>query len=282
MPLESMESVVGRRIDGVLGLDFIRSFTTEIDFERSVVRLYDPERYEYRGKGVRVELLPSLRETVIKAGLAFSEGRIEGAFRIDTGLESAVIVHAPEVIEHGVIEPSADGLRLKGVGLGGQNEFLPRRARSLEIGSVVIKEPVADLALTAGGAFGRSDLAGTIGIRTLARFRVIFDFPRGVLILEPSHRFNVADTYRRVGLALVANPPDFRGCEVRAVSPSSLAAIAGLEVGDHLESVNERPASQLSLPEIRRILRDGSKRARLRVTRNGQSRAIIIDPGEQK
>src|SRR5262249_31441978 len=44
-PFDQLESVVGRRIDGVIGSDVFRRFVVEIDYENHDVTLFDPRIY---------------------------------------------------------------------------------------------------------------------------------------------------------------------------------------------------------------------------------------------
>jgi len=39
------------KIDGVLGLEFLKKFIVEIDYEAQTLTLFAPEKYQYKGKG---------------------------------------------------------------------------------------------------------------------------------------------------------------------------------------------------------------------------------------
>src|SRR6185369_8138618 len=51
VPLDVPSSSIGRRYDGVLGYDFLSAFVVEVDYQAGRMSLYDPEPYQYAGKG---------------------------------------------------------------------------------------------------------------------------------------------------------------------------------------------------------------------------------------
>jgi len=82
---------------GVLGYDFISRFVSEIDFDRSVLTLYDPKAFTYAGagKGVPFRLAGTVPVIAMKI-----DGAYEGEFRVDVGSGSTVDVHGPFVKKH--------------------------------------------------------------------------------------------------------------------------------------------------------------------------------------
>src|SRR4030095_10650691 len=55
LALDSLESIAGRRLDGLVGQYLFRNYVVEINYADKTVKLYDPQTFAYKGSG---ELLP--------------------------------------------------------------------------------------------------------------------------------------------------------------------------------------------------------------------------------
>src|SRR6266404_7302051 len=83
----------GRRRDGILGTGFFRRFVVELDVRNQRMRLYEPERFSYTGKGEVLPLEFKKTTPIIEAAIV-PEGRgaLPGKFEIDTGCDGGVCV----------------------------------------------------------------------------------------------------------------------------------------------------------------------------------------------
>jgi C-terminal processing protease CtpA/Prc len=100
---------------------------------------------------------------------------------------------------------------------------------------------------------------GIIGNGVLRRFKVILDYSRSRMILEPSELFALPYDYdfEMTGLTIVAGGREFK---IDAVIKGSMADIAGLQAGDVVVAVDQRQASQMNLTQLRQIFKqDGSE-----------------------
>lgn len=174
-----------RRRDGVLGAGFFRRFVVELDPKAGTVRLHDPETFEYSGAG---DILPFRFEqsTPIVEGaiLRPEQAPVEGRFEIDTGCDGGLCLGSDFVeANHLVDNPDrTEGSSRQGVG-GGTRTRLGRVPR-LRLGSQVIERPLTNFFLE--GSPVDPGLAGHIGMEVFRRFRVILDYSRKRIILEPA------------------------------------------------------------------------------------------------
>ncbi len=85
-----------------------------------------------------------------------------------------------------------------GRGVGGEVRMPIGRASALELGKLKLERLVT--AFPSNGWFGEQGKAGNIGSAVLRRFKVIFDYSRGRMILEPNKFFSDAFEHDMSGL----------------------------------------------------------------------------------
>ena len=112
------------------------------------------------------------------------------------------------------------------------------------------------------GAYASAHYAGVLGQGVLQRFNHVYDYGRSTMILEP--RGDPAQPFpprRSFGVTLLAGGPDYTTFTVTGVTPKTPAEGAGLKKGDVLTAVDGKPASELRLADVRRLLlEDGAHR----------------------
>jgi len=113
-----------------------------------------------------------------------------------------------------------------------------------------------------------TDYAGLIGAEFLERFTVVFDNPHKHIVLTPNRRYPQVAAYDESGLRIRADPPDFRRFVVTRIVPGSAAAMAGIMPGDVITSIAGRPAPDLTLTELRELLRAPNGRYTLGIRRS--------------
>jgi hypothetical protein len=174
-----------RRRDGILGSGLFRAFVVEIDFAHKQLALYSPSNFTYSGKGEVVALRFRRGGTtpIIDASVTGTNGLpVSGAFEIDTGCDSGICLGHEFITTHHLLDDAQTRAGAKfGVGGGAQtrNGYLSQ----LQIGSLKVEKPDVDFFLD-GSPVDRG-YAGHIGMGVFKKFKVIFDYSRRQMILEP-------------------------------------------------------------------------------------------------
>ena len=257
LPLESLSSANGRQMAGILGYELFKYFVVDIDYASNLMNLYDPAGYQYRGAGQIIPLnVQDDGEIYVTAKVQAPGGnQIEGEFVIDTGGNRTLLLSREFVEQHRLVESIGKTLMVRGGGVGGEIQLAMGRLKSLQLGQFVINNPVAGF--TKVGQIADAGKAGNIGGGFLMRFRVIFDYSRKRMILEPNARLSEPDEFDMSGAALMSEGPEYSIVKVIRVRPDSPAALAGLKPLDVIIAVDGEPAKSVNrLKKLFRVERE--------------------------
>jgi predicted aspartyl protease len=173
----------GRRRDGFLGVGFFRRFVVEIDPKARVMRLHEPESFEYAGKGEIIPLEFEKDTPIIDASISVPDREpIKARFEIDTGCTDCLCLGHDFVVANKIAEAFQTVETSAQVGVGGRARVHSVELRRLQMGEMTVDKPTANLFLD--GSPVDAPQAGHIGMLSLQNFKVIFDYRRKRMILE--------------------------------------------------------------------------------------------------
>lgn len=268
--LNGLEAGLGRKVDGILGYEVFKRFVVEIDYASRVVKFYEPQTYKYAGRGKSISVViedntPFVRAAVVPAG----QQSFEGNFLVNTGLTGTLAFNSPFVAQNKLLEllPNTKAITFGSI-LAGKSAGRIGRVKSLRFGGFVIENPVANFSQDAAGDDSDAESAGMIGGEVLRRFKLIVDYSRSRIILEPNKQISDAYEFDMSGASLAAGGEGFKIFKVRSLIEKSPAAEAGLQVGDAITSINGKPTNEMTLEKIRRIFRQAGQTYKLSVRRN--------------
>jgi hypothetical protein len=280
LPLADLATRLGHPFDGIIGADFIRQFVVEIDYTRRTITLHDPTAFTYEGNG---ESMP-VRFTVsghplIDAVVTPLEGPpIPGTFLIDIGSGGGVALHSPFARAHHLPAPADKTIRAMGLsGAGGEGTGRLGRFASVTIGRVSLARPLALFSQDAAGAFADAAISGNIGYEILRRFRLFLDYSHQRIIFEPAAGFDAPFNRPMTGFTFATGVNEFHSFTVTGVLDGSPASEAGLESGDVILAVDDRPAADLTLTAILDLFEQPLRRV-LTVRRGGVTRTLALTP----
>lgn len=176
--------------DGIIGLNLIRKYITEVNFDTHTLSLYTFGDYTFRGKGRIVPLRsPSLIMLPSELNLT-GDKSIPGNFIMDTGANYYLIAFSRFVRQNRLLlsgfKPEGSGAT---VSLGHSTPVYHGRARSLKVGGIVGKNVPVTLQASAGNVASNDDgVDGSIGIDFFDDYNFTVDLLRKVLHLSPRKR----------------------------------------------------------------------------------------------
>ena len=255
LPLEAISVGLGVRIAGILGNDVIAGTVAEIDYPDLRLTLYSPAAFNSPSTA---EVLP----LTIEEHLPFVRASIDAAGRttpakleIDTGSTGAVLFNSPFVRRHRLATSLGRSMGARTGGVGGTGTSRVARVNGIQLGKTLIKEPIATLYTGAKGDNASDSYDGLLGGAIFRRFKVTVDLTGRRLFLEATLALGQPFETDMSGFDLVADGDDLSKILVDEVKPASAAAKAGARGGELIRSINGRPASELGIQEVRRILK---------------------------
>jgi hypothetical protein len=275
LDLRKLGETYGRRLDGIVGSELFRRFVVEIDYEQRELSLFEPATYTGRTGAASLPLQFFDEHPYVRASVLLPGGsEIEGDFVIDSGSNFPLILLPSFIEAHGLRRDLPPMLMTFGRGVGGDVPLPVGRAQRLRLGGFTIERPVTSF--PSEGRFGRRGKAGNIGAAVLRRFRVVFDYSRGLVTLEPNGSFADPYEFDMSGLALGSEAPEYRTRKVHRVLERSPAERAGVEPGDAIIAIDGRNAEDIPLDALREMLRAPGKTFVLAIRRGERTLTVTL------
>ena len=176
LDLSNQPAILGRPVDGILGSDLFQRFVVEIDYEAKVVRLHEPATFRYTSDGEVLPLSFERRLPYVVAILSVpGQPPEQRRLLVDTGSQDAV--------DDSLLLRSSGQMRevTGGVGMGQTYSVKLGKFAQVRLGRLALEN-------VPGVAPG----VCLVGTEVLRRFRMIFDYRRAQLILEPNRHLREA------------------------------------------------------------------------------------------
>ncbi len=242
LDFKMMSMVVGKRIDGFIGMNFLKRYIVRIDFDNGKLTLLDPKT------------LPSLswgEATIIRwahPGWFFMQARIldaDTAMLIDTGCDGTGTLSKKlfDYVHKAQGGRTAMSLVETASGTVSSQEI---RLQRLTVGS----REYSDVIIGEGNG-------NRLGLGFLARHVVTLDFPRGRMYLKKGKHFDRVDEADMSGLHLLKVGGKV---VVHSVDKDSPAQKAQIEAQDIILTVNSHSAADMDIFALRNLLRSADKK----------------------
>ncbi len=305
----SLSNRLGLPIHGIIGYDFFKDFVVEFNYTKERLIAYNSDSYRY-DKCKRCDdfdLVFHKNKPYIKVLVSIDNKEfIPMDFLIDSGSGDALwIFEDPDL---GINIPDENFNDFLGFGMGGSVYGKRARINNLKLGKFKLDGVTASFpdTLYFEGVTTYKSRNGSLGSQVLKRFTSIFDYKSKRLRLKPNKNFSEPFEYDMSGIVLAHegytvvkdfennNSPVFSETEdefkgvvvyksyskvkfklepqyvVVEIRPNSPAELAGLKIGDLVETINKKPAYNYELSEINKMFSsEEGKTVRLKVKRNG-------------
>jgi len=201
---------------------------------------------------------------------------IQGKFIIDTGDSSGLSLHAPFVQKHDLLPHAGQVIPHFTSGIAGEAREVLGRAGSFQLGRFVIERPVVALSQAEKGSTADKNYDGAVGGEILRRFKVILDYSRRQMFLEPNADFGAPFDVDMSGMALAAHGPEFETIKIVRIDANTPASEIGLQGDDTLLEINGEAAEKLGLEQVKRMFSVDGQEFQLKIRRDEQFKECIL------
>jgi hypothetical protein len=233
--------VLGRKIGGIIGMNFLRNYVIRMNFDEGILSFLQPVKGQYSHWG---------KEMVFEydsLGCPQITGRILDGIRVDftldTGLDALMlnidifkeIISKKETKTSETLYATASGVI---------------RRKEVRLDNLIVGPFEYRGLLLAEGNVSR------LGLSFFYRHLVTFDFPNNRIYLKKGRNFEKVDETDMSGLHLLRISDEV---VVYSVDEDSPAQKAGIESNDVILRVGDKDANTYDICELRRVLMSGDK-----------------------
>lgn len=173
-----------REHNGILGAGFFRRFVVAIDPVERTMTLHNPDQFRYTGSGEIIPLQFRRDTPTVEATINLPGGEaLPARYEIDSGCDGGLCLGHAFVQTNRLDELSGRNRASSRTGVGGSVATQEGRLPQFQLGGQRLTDVAASF-FRAGSPVD-ADLAGHIGLDVLRQFKVIFDYSRRQMILEP-------------------------------------------------------------------------------------------------
>ncbi|MEQ8523319.1 aspartyl protease family protein [Gracilimonas sp.] len=274
-----LSSLMGTYVHGLIGYDLFSQYAVEIDYQNKKLVLYDPVEFEEKfeelpkhRKWFKLPIHIEQKKPYIELDFKHNPGVSYTQIRllIDSGSSNAFSLYT--MTHDSIVVPQSNISTLIGVGLSGNVNGYLGRVQKMKLGSeYIFEQPVVAYpdSFAIRKAFELGDRNGSLGGEVLRRFKIIFHYKGGYILLRKNKDFGDDFNYNLSGIEVntpVPNLPIYVISDIREGSP---AQKDGVQVGDIIKYINGEAAARMNLNDVLNIFQKRQdSRIRLRVQRD--------------
>lgn len=251
---------MGTYVHGIIGYELFKNFAVEINYLEKELLLYDPDAFESKFRKLPkhrkwfkfpisvVDRKPYLNvEYKHKPGAPYIPVRL----LIDSGSSNSFSLYS---MTHEKIQtPKANLQTLLGMGLSGKVHGKLGRVQKMKIGNAFeLKKPIVAFpdSQSVQRTFNLGNRNGSLGGGVLRRFKIIFHYRDGYILVRKNKNFGKNFYYNISGIEVNTPLPNIPLYVVSEVRKNSLAAKKGIQKGDIIQYINGKATGGMDLNEV--------------------------------
>lgn len=258
LPLDHLEEVLEKNVDGIIGHDLLKHYVVQINYDAQTIELFDPAVFTpptgYHS--YPFEIISG--RPYIEGSLTLNDGAtLTGRFQVDNGSGSSITLYSPTVEKHQLSEKIGRTRTVYTMGFTGiVDRNYAGRLKSFDLGWCQLTNVPIRLNQSVYYKKAFHDGIGHIGNELLKRFNIVFDYQNKISYWKPNISFANEFQANYSGLVLKTDPKQAKVI-IRHVFNDSPAAQAGFSENDEIVMVDDvrtvgRPSGEVANLFIRK------------------------------
>ena len=266
-----LEKMLGRRIDGIIGGDFLKGLVVELNYKRKRLTIHNPNLFKLNRKFSTHEINLVNYKPYLKSITRIEDKNDTLNYLLDTGASLALLIHSNKVKDFQMPKNVIVGNLGKGLG-GDINGFIGMtkhlKMDQYEFNNIISSFQEIDPLILEKRNIVRDGIIGNV---ILSRFHVIIDYVHEKLYLKPITKLSKEFAFDKSGLLIYALGSELDEYYVKTVYPNTPAEAAGMKPGDKILKIGFWPIMFYDLQKITKRLQGKSgKTIRMKILRNGK------------
>lgn len=240
-PIIDIKNIVGKRGNGIFGLNFFMNKKIQLDYKNQKMILYDTINNSILKHYQKLPLIIIDNRFFIETEIKLDSTKIKGLFMIDTGYPGTLTINS------GIVNPNRISKKSNYIsgGIGGESTGFTTISNSIKIQNFIFRNTIIDISTDKLGALANPNYTGTIGNEILDKFDVIFDRQNSFLYLKETQNLDKSFDKNTLGFSIIDRTDIHKGWIVTSIYLNSKAAINGLKIKDQIIKINEIPVEKL-------------------------------------
>ena len=254
-PVLNLKSILGKKVDGILGFGFFKNKVLEIDYEKEFIKIYDTitnltniKEYDY------LPISKTNNRLYVNGNIQINDTlRINGKFIIDMGCPLSLVL-TNQIAKDNNLENIDKKVQYysSNIGVGGKSSGYTFISKSVNFGNYFFENAPVYYSSDTVGALSRKDYIGILGNQILSKFRLVIDPINDRIYLKINKEFNKDLNIPRLGFSFIDRTDIEKGWLVTLMFENSNAEKSGLRIGDKILKVNGITVSNINNQDFRK------------------------------
>lgn len=255
-PIIKLRDILGRHTDGLLGNTHLLTSPLEINFSEGYIKqLKKPFKDDLLDNYIKLDARFEKNRIDVKAKLQIDEkNTLEGWFRMDLGCGSSISLTNEAASSLNIDDIPKAYFRTQAGGIGGgSDQFIIRAAQFCMTDT--LKDIVIDYSVNEKGAlsFGKPYL-GLIGNKIWSLYDIVLDPENSSVWVKSNKNKGVYMQSSVTHMETFDRTDIYEGWIVNGLYKGGIAEKAGIEIGDIIIAINNRPVKEITWEEQRKGL----------------------------
>ena len=269
---EILTEVYGLRVDGIIGFSFLRRYIVSIDYDKQLMSVYMPGKYEYPKKGTTLK--PTFASIPITNHYVQDERSYLLNFYFDTGAGLCVLMSEQFMQDSVFISKRKKSVNTQVEGLIGKINMRLTTMKRMKIGPYRFSKVPIHVYSDSVNVLGYPSIKGLLGSDLLRRFNIVLNYPDRTIHLSPNTHIRDPFDYSYTGMSYYFIEGKIIITEIQQGSP---AEKAGLMPGDIIFGVESNFSNNIG--QYKLLLQNQGQKVRILIFRNSVPQMFELKVG---
>lgn len=275
--LRHLEMSIGRNIDGIIGYDLLHHYVVRLDYDRSMFLLYNQDGFKHDGSGESFDFKLDNYIPHVTGKVVLNDGEtIDGDFFLNTGAGTTLDFNTKFAQKENIVDRTGEHFSYPVAGLGDvETMHYEGRVQNFKLGSFDFANLPIGISTAKHGIQHNKKVDGIIGNGILKRFNITFDYARKKIHFSKNDSYAEKFKVNASGMYLQLSE-DMSNVLVHRVYENSPASDAMIETDARILKINGKMASELTLPELRKLLKQVGQKVDVTLLQKGEEKTVSL------